>query len=258
VNSHEFAASQREREWFHGLTVPPGLWTVIRVDGRGFSRLTEEHFAKPYDERMREHMTAAATALMTEFGAVYGCTHSDEISVVLPPSSGLFGRGLEKLVSVSAGISSAAFTAAAGLAGHFDSRAWIGATAADVVDYFSWRQSDATRSALSTWCYWTMRQAGRTARQATAALNRTGTSEQNELLYQHGINFNDVPAWQRRGTGLYWETYRKAGHDPRDGTEALATRRRLRADDEIPIKDDYRAMVADLLAAAVSADRRAG
>lgn len=100
MNPDEFAASQREREWFHGLTVPPGLWTVIRVDGRGFSRLTEKHFAKPYDERMREHMTAAATALVTEFGAVYGCTHSDEISVALPPSSGLFGRGLEKLAPV--------------------------------------------------------------------------------------------------------------------------------------------------------------
>jgi hypothetical protein len=72
----------------------PGRWA-------GISWLTEEHFAKPFDERMREHMTVAAEALMTEFGAAYGCTHSDEISVVLPPGSGLFGRGLEKLVSVS-------------------------------------------------------------------------------------------------------------------------------------------------------------
>jgi tRNA(His) guanylyltransferase len=253
VDADDFAAGQREREWFHALTVPPGMWAVIRVDGRGFSRLTEEHFAKPFDEVMRQHMTAAATALVTEFGAVYSCTHSDEISVVLPPDFGLFGRGLEKLVSVSAGICSAAFTAAAGLTAHFDSRAWVGACVADVVDYFSWRQSDAARSALSTWCYWTMRQAGDSARQATAALNGTGTAEQNELLFRHGINFNDVPAWQRRGIGLYWQTYRKTGHDPRSGAEAVATRRRLLVDDQLPIKDEYRAMVT----AAVSSGGRA-
>jgi tRNA(His) guanylyltransferase len=253
VDADDFAAGQREREWFHALTVPPGMWAVIRVDGRGFSRLTEEHFAKPFDEVMRQHMTAAATALVTEFGAVYSCTHSDEISVVLPPDFGLFGRGLEKLVSVSAGICSAAFTAAAGLTAHFDSRAWVGACVADVVDYFSWRQSDAARSALSTWCYWTMRQAGDSARQATAALNGTGTAEQNELLFRHGINFKDVPAWQRRGIGLYWQTYRKTGHDPRSGAEAVATRRRLLVDDQLPIKDEYRAMVT----AAVSSGGRA-
>jgi tRNA(His) 5'-end guanylyltransferase len=42
------------------------------------------------------HMLAAATALMTEFGAVLGATHSDEISIALPPGSGLFGRVQEK------------------------------------------------------------------------------------------------------------------------------------------------------------------
>lgn len=247
MNADDLEASQREREWFHTLSVPPGMWTIIRVDGRGFSRLTENHFVKPYDERMREHMTETAAALVTEFSAVYGCTHSDEISVALPPSSGQFGRSLEKLVSVSAGIASAAFTTAAGLPGHFDSRAWIGAAADDVVDYFSWRQSDAARSALGSWCYWTMRQSGKSARQATAALNGTGTPEQNELLYQHGINFNDVPAWQRRGIGLYWETFSKVGRDPRDGTESLTTRRRLKTDDQLPIKDEYRAMISALV-----------
>jgi tRNA(His) 5'-end guanylyltransferase len=252
VDADEFAAGQRQREWFHSLTVPPGMWLVIRVDGRGFSRLTEEHFAKPYDEAMRQHMTAAAASLVTDFGAVFGCTHSDEISVVLPPDSDLFRRGLEKLVSVSAGICSAAFTAAAGLTAHFDSRAWVGASVSDVVDYFSWRQSDAARSALSTWCYWTMRHAGESARQATSALNGSSTAEQHELLFQHGINFNEVPAWQRRGIGLYWQAYRKDGHDPGSGTVAAGVRRRLHIDDQLPVTDEYRALVT----AAVSANGR--
>jgi hypothetical protein len=135
VQAEGLEARQREREWFRALTIPPGMWVIIRADGRGFSRLTEEHFAKPFDERMREHMTVAAEALMTEFGAAYGCTHSDEISVVLPPGTGLFGRG------------------------------------------------------------------------------------------------------------LCWEDYPKTGHDPRTGTPATTIRRRLRIDDQLPMKDQYRAMV---------------
>jgi tRNA(His) guanylyltransferase len=243
MEADEFAAGQREREWFHARTVPPGAWAVIRTDGRGFSALTEEHFAKPFDERMRQHMLAAATALMTDFGAVYGCTHSDEISVALPPQSQLFGRGLEKLVSVSAGICSAAFTAGAGLPAHFDSRVWIGTSVADVADYFSWRQSDAARAALSSWCYWTLRQAGVSARRVTSELNGASTAAQNELLHRHGVNFNDIPLWQRRGIGLRWQPYSKTGSDPRTGAEATATRRRLHIDDQLAMKDEYRAMV---------------
>jgi tRNA(His) guanylyltransferase len=244
VKADEFEAAQREREWFHSLTVPPGMWTVIRTDGRGFSRLTGAHFTKPFDDRMRECMTAAAIALMTEFDAVWGCTHSDEISVVLPPESGIFGREVEKLVSVSAGICSAAFTAAAGLSAHFDSRLWIGTSAAEVADYFTWRQSDAARSALSMWSYWTLRQAGASARKATSTLRGAGTAQQNELLWQHAVNFNDIPAWQKRGIGLSWQEYEKQGVDPRTGTETTAIRRRLHVDDELPAKDEYHALVA--------------
>lgn len=250
MNADELAAAQRAREWFHVLTVPPGMWTVIRADGRGFSRLTGQHFSKPFDERMRDRMRTTATALMTEFDAVWGCTHSDEISVALPPGAGIFGREVEKLVSVSAGICSAAFTAAARIPGHFDARLWIGASPDEVADYFAWRQSDAARSALGMWCYWTLRENGATARQATARLRGAGTAQQNELLWQHGVNFNDVPSWQKRGTGLSWEQYKKIGVDPRTGAETPAVRRRLRIDNNLPARDEYRALVLSALTSA--------
>jgi tRNA(His) 5'-end guanylyltransferase len=92
-----------------------------------------------------------------------------------------------------------------------------------------------------------MRQAGVSARQATAAMKGASTAQQNELLYQHGINFNDIPSWQRRGISLHWEDYRKSGNDPRTGTDTIAIRRRLQINDRLPIKDEYRAMVTNLV-----------
>jgi tRNA(His) 5'-end guanylyltransferase len=243
VDADEFEAAQRAREYFHGLTLLPGAWTVLRLDGRGFSRFTERHFDKPFDERFGEHMVTTATALLTELGARYAYTESDEISLLLPPGFDLFGRGVEKLVSISAGIASATFTHAAGVPAHFDSRVWLGVSVADVADYFSWRQSDASRCALNGWCYWTLRKTGLSRSQATRALDGATTSGKNELLYQHGINFNELPAWQRRGIGLWWEAFERAGHDPVRGVDVTATRRRVHVERELPMKDAYRALI---------------
>ncbi len=238
---------QRAREWFHGMTALPGAWIVIRVDGRGFSRFTEERFDKPFDARFSALMTTTAAALLTEFDGRYAYTESDEISVLLDPSFALFGRSVEKLVSLSAAVASATFTHAAGEPAQFDSRLWLGNDTTDVLDYFTWRQADAARCALNGWCYWTMRKHGRSRAEATKALERTTTSAKNELLYAHGVNFNEVPAWQRRGVGLSWETCERPGYDPVRGVEVTATRRRVRVDRDLPMKDAYRDHVRRML-----------
>ncbi|MFY0581846.1 hypothetical protein ACN28S_53015 [Cystobacter fuscus] len=48
----------------------------------------------------------------------------------------------------------------------FDSRVWLGVNEDAVLDYFRWRQADATRCALNGWCYWTLRKEGQSAAQA--------------------------------------------------------------------------------------------
>ena len=240
MDADTFEAAQRAREYFHALTVLPGAWTVVRMDGRGFSRLTEQRFDKPFDARFSDLMVTTAQAVLTELGGRYAYTESDEISVLLDVDLDLFGRGVEKLVSISAGIAAAAFTHAAALPAHFDARIWVGVGVGDVVDYFSWRQADAARCALNGWCYWTLRKAGQSRRQATAALEGTTTADKNELLFRHGINFNDLPTWQRRGIGLWRETYQRPGYDPIREVEVTATRRRITIDRELPMKDAYR------------------
>ena len=71
--------------------------------------------------------------------------------------------------------------------------------------------------------------------------------DKNELLFRHGINFNDVPLWQRRGIGLYTESYEKEGYNPKEGVAVLATRRRIRVEEQLPVKEEYGRLLRGLL-----------
>lgn len=251
MDSDDFEALQRQREWFHGLRLLAGTWPVVRVDGRAFTSFTRSRFEKPFDVRFSAHMVATAEALLAELDGVFAFTQSDEISVLLTPQWDLFDRSVEKLLSISAGIASAVFTHACGEPGHFDSRIWLGTTPDTVVDYFSWRQSDAARCALNGWCYWALRSEKRSAREATALLRGMGSGGKNELLFQRGVNFNDLPAWQRRGIGISWETYAKEGFNPLLRQSVPVARRRLRVDRDLPMRDAFRDLVAGVVGAMI-------
>jgi hypothetical protein len=56
-----------------------------------------------------------------------------------------------------------------------------------------------------------------------------------------------LPAWQRLGVGLYWESYEKVGFNPRIGKNTLATRRRIVTNRNLPIGEDYERFVETLL-----------
>jgi tRNA(His) 5'-end guanylyltransferase len=247
MNPDDFEQRMRDLEYFHDLRVLPGTWPVLRLDGRSFSRLTEERFEKPFDLRFHELMCKTTEALVNELGAVYGYTESDEISVLLPQSSDAFDRSVEKLVSISASIAGGTFSLALGAAAQFDCRIWVGARKELVLDYFRWRQADAARCALNGWAYWTLRKAGRTVEEATAELHSQSVAYKNELLFQNGINFNDVATWQKRGVGVYWETYQKEGFNPKLGQPVTTVRRRLKVDRDLPMAEEYESFVAGFL-----------
>ena len=247
MNPDDRERRMRALEYFHALRVLPGTWPVIRLDGRGFSRLTEARFEKPFDDRFHELMCMTAEALLVELGALYVYTESDEISVLLSREADLFDREVEKLVSISASIASTTFSLALGAGAHFDSRIWVGAQPDLVVDYFRWRQADAARCALNGWAYWTLRKAGRSVEEATADLTGRTVADKNEILFGQGINFNEVPTWQKRGTALYWETYEKQGFNPKLGKAVPAQRRRVKTDRELPLGEEYDRLIRSLL-----------
>jgi tRNA(His) 5'-end guanylyltransferase len=72
-------------------------------------------------------------------------------------------------------------------------------------------------------------------------------------LFGYGINFNELPAWQRRGVGLWWEIYQRPGYDPMRKIDVAAIRRRVHVERELPMKDEYRGTVDRLLAAGAEA-----
>lgn len=243
-------------ETAHDFCVLPGVFMVARIDGRGFTRLTKEvhKFEAPYDERFRDHMIATTEHLMNcGFRVVYGYSQSDEISLLLHRDETLFDRKLRKLTSVLAGEASAAFSVRLGAAACFDCRICELPSEALVVDYFRWRSEDAHRNALNAHCYWLLRKGGASVKQATERLLGLSVADKNELLYQKGIIFGRLPAWQRRGIGVYWSSVEKEGVNPKTGETVATTRRRLKADLDLPVKDEYSKFLNGIVARATSA-----
>lgn len=247
VDSDTFEKQMRSLEYFHNLRLLPGTWAIVRLDGRGFSQLTESQFDKPFDLKFHELMVQTSKALLQELNGIYAYTESDEISVLCRPEWDFFDRSLEKIVSISASIASATFTHASQTIVNFDSRVWLGADKSLVVDYFRWRQADAARCALNGWCYWTLRKAQHSTLETSALLKGQSVAFKNELLFQHGINFNNLPIWQRRGTGLYWEDYEKAGYNPIQQQAVVVKRRRIKVDEELPMKEAYAELILRII-----------
>lgn len=243
-------AKMRVFETSHDHCALPGLFLVARIDGRSFTRLTKETHASeaPFDVRFRELMVATTTHLMEcGFRVVYGYTQSDEISLLLHRNEDLFHRKLRKLNSVLAGEASARFSLLLGNLATFDCRISQLPTASLVCDYFRWRSEDAARNALNAHCYWTLRKEGLSDTDATSQLSGRSVAAKNELLYSRGINFNDLPNWQKRGVGLFWESYEKSGLNPITGQSTRTRRRRIRQEHDLPMKEDYTFLIVNLL-----------
>lgn len=238
-------------ETSHDLCVLPGLYMVARLDGRSFTRLTKDvhKFEAPFDVRFRDHMLETTEHLMGAcgFNVLYGYTESDEISLLFDPQENGFQRKLRKLNSVLAGEASAKFSLQLGAVACFDCRISQLPTAELVVDYFRWRNEDAHRNALNAHCYWAMRKDGRSVKEATAALAGLSVADKNELLFQHGVNFNDLPLWQKRGCGVWWNTVELPAKNPITGEDVVARRRRLHRELDLPMKDAYSEFLSNLL-----------
>lgn len=219
------------------------LPVIIRVDGRAFHTLTHK-MDKPVDDRFQTCMWATATALCEEVqGARIGYVQSDEISVLLYErdvhSDGWFGYDRDKVVSGSAAAATAAFLLHfiklfpevylnTRNAPRFDSRA-SNYPLHEVVNYMIWRQQDATRNSILGlgMSHFSHKQ-----------LHQKNTSQIQDLLHaEKGIDWNDCPTTQKRGTCIVKESYMVRAGDMINDHEVQAYTERSRwvVDEDIPI-----------------------
>ncbi len=183
----------------------PLLPIYARVDGRCFSRFTQG-MARPFDLRITRAMVGTTKHLVAETHAKIGYTQSDEISLVWLQSSYdselPFGGKIHKMVSVLASMAAARFFTlclrdeemydrAVAMSPHFDCRVFQLPNRTEATNAILWRERDATKNAISM--------AARSFYSHRALHGKNG-SEMQEMMFQKGQNFNDYPAFFRRGT----------------------------------------------------------
>ena len=214
---------------------------IARLDGRSFTKLTKEtcDFKRPFDEKFRDIMIGTVMHLMKGcgFNIVRGFTESDEISLLLASDSTQFNRKVRKLNSILAGEASAYFSLQLGIPACFDCRIIPLPDQERVDDYFSWRQEDANRNALNSWCYWTLREKGYNAADAQNLIKGKSIEEKKELLSQYGIDYDTLPRWQRKGVNVTWKEIGKEGWNPLTETKTVTTRKELRHD--LKLSEDF-------------------
>lgn len=147
-------------EWAQeGPPLTTAAWIVARIDGRGFSKLTQS-ITKPYDTRMANAMEAAAVHVMDSFGAVAAYHQSDEITLFWTVEDAcdlLFEGRRSKWISLLASSTTAAFMRALDREGlseladalpHMDARVRGYSSIDGPADTLAWRAQDARRNAI--------------------------------------------------------------------------------------------------------------
>lgn len=180
-----------------------GLPLLARLDGRAFHTFTRD-LQRPYEPAMSRAMIETTRYLVHEATARVGYTQSDEITLAwYEPSTSTadyaFDGRFQKLASVLAGMASARFSqliaralpAKADAVPHFDCRVWQVPTLADAV--FVWREDDATKNSITM-------AAG--AYYSDRDLHGKDSAAKHELLHARGVNWNDYPAFFKRGSYL--------------------------------------------------------
>lgn len=175
---------------------------LARIDGKRFSRFTEG-LPRPYDERLSRLMVATTRHLVEESAALAGYTQSDEISLLFHSDDRkvqlFLDRRVQKLTSILASMTTAVFNAGlaaaiperAGSLALFDCRVWAVPNEDEAANAFLWRELDATKNSVSM--------AAR-AYYSHGELHDRTSSEMQEMLFAKGVNWNDYPAFFKRGT----------------------------------------------------------
>ncbi len=226
----------KEYEVYSDLRVPVNSKIIIRLDGRSFHSFVKKmEFEKPYDDSFCDVMVKVSKDLFEEFSPIFIYTFSDEISILLDkvPFNGRF----EKINSVMASFASSSFTL--NYDGEFqkpvafDSRI-IPINDSDIYDYFKWRQDEAWRNCVNGYGIHFLK-SKYSSSEANERINGLNLSDIHELLFDNGINLNDVDTWKKRGIGVYRKNKEVVGFNKKESKEQISYRTFIHVDYDLPI-----------------------
>jgi len=227
--------------------LPDSSYPVVRLDGRGFRKLTKEtlDFERPFDRRFHGAMVATCEHLMLAGIQVLLCyTQSDEISLVLHPGGESFNRKTRKIISILAGEASGKFSLEVGRPVSFDCRLCPLPELSSLIDYLRWRIEDTRRNALSAFCYWTLRSRGVSGREADRRLMGLDPGRKLAFLAAEGIDFEAEEAWKRLGSLLTREQVTLKGTNLLTGEPVMTCRQRLTWLQPFPRDDEIAPLVS--------------
>ena len=192
--------------------LPRRTFTIIRIDGKAFHTYTRG-LKRPYDLGLIEDMDETTKFICENVqGAKLGYVQSDEISILLTDFENLktdawFDGNIQKIVSIASSMATGKFNELRvsrflnemlvneesnikqALA-FFDARTFTIPSEEEVINYFIWRQQDATRNSI---------QAVAQSLYSHKELLNTTTDDMQEMIFQKEQNWNDYPVGQKRG-----------------------------------------------------------
>lgn len=190
---------------------------VIRMDMRSGSTFTKD-LVKPFDAGFDLAMRTCAEDVAKRVpGCVMAYVHSDEVSLIVNPSSEVeFSGGVEKIASTSASECTASFIRAAlkgdvrlghfyilrdmAFTARFDSRCFNLPDDGAVRDYLAWRQRDAVRNSVSSMAFHVF---------GHSRLLGLSTDDKIELLGENGHSWDAMPESFKYGTVIERRRYLK-------------------------------------------------
>ncbi|TRX94937.1 hypothetical protein FHL15_004022 [Xylaria flabelliformis] len=203
--THElFLSFEYVKQFEQSDSLLPNTWIVIRIDGRGFTKLCAKYkFEKPNDRRALDLMNAAAKAVMTELPDItiaYGV--SDEYSKLITTIASTFTSYYIHFwptyfpeTTLTPPLPS------------FDGRAVCYPSVQNLRDYMSWRQVDCHINNLYNTTFWSLIQlGGYDAKEAEKFLAGTLSADKNEILFsKFKINYNNEPEIYKKGSIIFRE-----------------------------------------------------
>lgn len=201
---------------------------AIRIDGKAFHTFTRG-FQKPFDEVLIKSMQETMKYLCENIqGCVLGYTQSDEITLILVDykkltSSAFFDYEVQKICSIASSMATMAFNRifaekvkefiyndgenyennseeyrlcsvyknAVNKGAMFDARCF-NIPKEEVTNLVYWRQLDASRNSIQM--------VGQANFSHKELQNKSCNDIQDMLMTQKGINWNDLPTYQKRGS----------------------------------------------------------